>query len=407
MFLYFKLAWRNIWRNKRRTILTLSMISLAVLCAGLMRAMQEGAYEQMVKNAAGMYTGYAQIQAEKYWDERSLNNSFELTEELISNTQNIKSVEAAVPRIESFALGSAGTLTKGAVVLGIDPVKENQMTKLSTKLSSGDYLKETDDAVLISDELAEHLNIGAGDTLVLISQGFRGVNAAGKYPVKGVLDITSSALSSGVVYMSIPNAQYLFGMPDRVTSLSLMINKQENLNQVVTDARKNLSDKPLRVMDWPEMLPGLVQQIDLDRQGGKIFVYILYMIIAFGIFGTILMMTVERRKEFGVLMGIGMNRWRMMLTTWLESIFLGLSGILIGVLITYPLIYYFHVNPITFTGEAAELYEKFGMEPIIPTSTNISVLLSQATLILAMCSLLSMYPIYVLRKLRPVDAMRG
>ncbi|MFN4112142.1 MAG: ABC transporter permease, partial [Ignavibacteria bacterium] len=157
MKLFIKLAWRNIWRNKRRTILATSSIFFAIVLAIFTRSMQHGTYDYMIDSAVRMYTGYLQVHGKNYWEERSLEKSIQVNEEIIKQIESIKFVEIAVPRLENFLLVSSKEITKAVNVICIDPEKENQMTRLNKKIISGRYLNKYDEGLLISEGLAKML----------------------------------------------------------------------------------------------------------------------------------------------------------------------------------------------------------------------------------------------------------
>lgn len=290
---------------------------------------------------------------------------------------------------------------------GILPDVENRMTDLENRLVEGEYLTEGDEAVLVASGVAEKLGLALGDTLVLISQGYRGVNAAGKYPIRGIAKFGSPDLNKQMVYLPLPAAQYFYGAPGLVTSLALKLGGQEDIKPVVAALRTQLDTSAYEVMDWEELLPDLVQARELDTAGNVIVYFILYMIIAFGIFGTILMMSKEREYEFGVLISIGLQRWQLALSVWIEVILLGVLGAVSGILLSMPIVYYFKVNPIRFGGEMASSLEKFGFEPIFPATFDLQIFLTQALYVFILTAVLALYPIFKIRKLQPVQAMRG
>ena len=204
----FKLAWRNIWRNKRRTIITIVSIVFAVILSSLMRSMQLGSYERMIDNSVRFYTGYIQIHKLGYW---VLDNAFAPPRGLQEQIETLDGVEATVPRLESFALASYGTRTRGALVIGMDPEKESHLTEMEKKITEGSKVGLNDPGVVIWSGLADYLNMKVGDTLVLISQGYHGVNAAGKYAVAGLVEFGLPQLTNQVVFMPLPAAQYFYG----------------------------------------------------------------------------------------------------------------------------------------------------------------------------------------------------
>jgi ABC-type lipoprotein release transport system permease subunit len=400
------MAWRNIWRNRRRTFITAASILFAVLFASFMDSLQRGAWDNMINNVVNYYFGYVQVHQDGYWEEQSIDKAFPLADSL-EQVGAVEGVEAVLPRLESFALAAAGETTSGVLVAGILPNVENKMTDLENRLVEGEYLTESDEAVLVASGVADKLGLALGDTLVLISQGYRGVNAAGKYPIKGIAKFGSPDLNKQMVYLPLPAAQYFYGAPGLATSLALKLGGQDDIKPVVTALRTQLDTSAYEVMDWEELLPDLVQARELDTAGNVIVYFILYMIIAFGIFGTILMMSKEREYEFGVLISIGLQRWQLALSVWVEVILLGVLGALSGILLSMPIVYYFKVNPIRFGGEMASSLEKFGFEPIFPATFDMQIFMTQALYVFILTAVLALYPIFKIRKLQPVQAMRG
>ena len=405
--MYLKLAWRNIWRNKRRTLITAASILFAVFFASVMRSIQEGAYGRMIENVVNFYSGYAQVHQKGYWEEKSLDESLVYTDELQKLAEGVDELKDVAPRLESFALAAFNKLTKGTQVVGIDPDKERDLIQLDAKLKEGEYLESGEKSLLVSEGLAKYLGLGLGDTLVLISQGFRGANAAGKYPVKGIVKFGSPGLNNGLVFLPLAEAQWFYAADNRLTSLALKIDQSKEVAPVVKMVKANLSEEEYEVMSWRDMMPELVQQIELDRAGGIVWLSVLYLIITFGIFGTILMMTAERRREMGILMAVGMKRQHLSLVMWLEIILLGIIGTIAGVLVSIPACYYLQENPITMTGEAAVAYEKFGVEPILPALLDPAIFMNQAVFVVIVTSLIALYPIWVIWRMKPVEAMRG
>ncbi|WP_258099736.1 ABC transporter permease [Marinoscillum pacificum] len=404
--MYFKLAWRNIWRNKRRSLITIGSITFAVLLACSMRSMQLGSYDRMVETAVRFYTGYIQIHKDGYWADQSIDNSFEYNQGVIDQVASANGVEEVVPRVESFALASFAQKTKGGMVVGIDPGKENALTEYQDKLIEGEDLLQSDQAALISEGLAKYLKIKVGDSLVLISQGYHGANAAAIYPIKGIMKFPSPAQNDGTIFIPIKEAQWFYAMEGRLTSLSLVIDEAKRTDQIVADISSKINNDDLEVMGWKDLLPDLVQSIEIDSISGQIMIWILYAVIGFGMFGTFLMMTAERMYEFGVMMSIGMKRIVMQFTVFLEMLMMSSMGVLVGIGISLPFLIYSYYHPIYFTGESAEAIEKFGVEAAYFFSLEPSLFYNQAWVIFVMALILGFYPLYVIWKLKPVKSMR-
>lgn len=408
--LIFKLAWRNIWRNKRRTLITIGSILFAVVFAIFMNSVQKGAWDRMVDNVVNFYYGYLQVHAQGYWEEQSIDKSFEADPGILGISEMDPAIGTLVPRLESFALAAFGDQTGGVLVVGTDPVAEDRMTELSGKVTKGSYFSPGAASVLVAEGVARNLELEVGDTLVLISQGYHGVNAAGKYLVKGLVKFGSPELNKQMVYMPLETARQFFGAPRMLTSLAVGMKDKNEVDRVSRVLRQQLDSSRYEVMIWEEMMPELVEAREVDTAGAYLMLIILYIIIAFGIFGTILMMTREREYEFGILLAVGMKRFSMGLMVWLEIVFLGLLGALAGMLLSFPLVYYFYQNPIDFTEfskEMADAYEKFGFEPIFPAVLEFDLFFNQTWVVLVITGILAVYPLLRIARLKVTEAMRG
>lgn len=320
-----KLAWRNIWRNKRRTLITAAAVAFAVFLASVMVSFQKGVWDKVVDNTVNLYFGFAQVHGEGYWDDQILDNAIEYNGELKALEQDIPNISGVIPRIESFALASQKNLTTGVLVIGIDPELEDQMTGVKSRLIDGNYLDYDDEATFVAEGVAEKLGLKLGDTLVLISQGYHGVNAAAKFPIKGIFKFALPDLNKRLVYLPLKAAQKFYGAEKLITSVVLKIEERDQVPGVLKAVNAKLDTEKYEVKDWEQMMPELLEARALDEGGGLLILGILYFIITFAIFGTILMMIKEREYEFGVLVAVGMGRWKLFSVIWWETVFLGFS----------------------------------------------------------------------------------
>ena len=402
-----KLASRNIWRNKRRTFITAASILFAVFFSIAVTSIQKGTWDHMVDSIVHYHFGYAQIHKSGYWDDKTIDNSFSEVKPLEA-AQHFAEIKQMVPRIESFALASFSTRTKAAMVVGIDPEKEKSLTGLDTRIGTGKYFETAnDEGVVMAAGLAEYLHVTIGDTLVLISQGYHGINSAGKFPIRGTVHFGSPELNKQLLYITLEKAKWFYGTEGLITTLIVDTNDPDKIKSTVAGLRQNLDKSEYEVLDYKEMMPDLIQAREVDTAGSYIILLVLYVIIAFGIFGTILMMLKEREYEFGILKAIGMHTAQLNLMVWYETIFLGLIGCLAGMIVAFPLVYYFYINPIRLGGKMAEAYEKFGVEPLLPAAIDPALFITQAIVIFGMITILSLYPMLKIRSLKPVRAMRA
>lgn len=401
----FQLAWKNLWRNRSRTLITVAAIFFAVILSTIAESLKKGVFENLVKNVVSFYTGYIQVHKTGYQDEQILDNGFmqdSNVEKLIYSNTNISVV---TPRLEAFALASSEELAKGCMITGISPGKEHNITGLKNRLISGDYLHDEDSAVLLAEGLAGQLKLSTGDTIYLVGQGYHGATAAGKYPVKGILKFGSPQLNEKILYMSLPAAQAFFSAEGLITSYVLSIHSEKDVVAAASEIRKAIG-KDYEVLTWEELLPDIKQHIATDTNNMKVVQGVLYLLICFGIFSTMLMMMLERKFEMGMLVAIGMKKAKMIVLFIAESVFTVLIGCLAGIAVSIPLVYYLNRHPIRIGGDTAAAYERFGFEAIFPTSTESSIFLWQAFIVLLIGLGLSLYPALKVIQLKPVTAMK-
>ena len=400
------MAWRNLWRKKSRTFITVASIFFGVLLSTVMSSMQEGSYSSMIDNIVKFYSGYIQIHNEKYWDNKTINNTFIPSESIETSIKEIPEIINYAPRLEFFTLASSEEITKGSLVIGIDPIKENQITEIGQWITEGKYLDQNDIGLLIGSELAKYLQLSVGDTLVMIGQGYHGVSAAGKYPIRGILEFPSPELNKQTIYMEIKNCQEFFTCDDRITSLVLMVENQYKLPKAMRQLRNKI-ESPYSVMSWEEMHPEILQMVEADRAGAVIMKAILYIIIGFGILGTIMMMIAERRREMGVMIAIGMQRYKLAIVLFFETIYIGFIGVLVGFIISVPIIAYYYHNPIQITGDAGKMYSDMGFEPFFYFSWLPSVFYNQVITVFVITAFISIYPMITAGRMKIHLALRA
>lgn len=466
----FLMAWRNLWRNRRRTLITVASVFFAVFFALVMRSLQLGTYNHMYKNVIEQYTGYMQVQHQDFWDSKSIDDLIQPTPELEQTILSDPNSGIIIPRFESFALVSSGTLTKGVMVLGIDPEKENNLSNIKGKLVrmrlDGEAVKKLKDELpekyssnidllegksfsnssslllelgvgdedssavmplirkhasfsngfirsgvpgaLIGDRLSVFLNASVGDTIVLIGQGFHGTTAAGKYRIDGIVRMPTPDFDSRIVYLPLETSQELYNAPGMLTSMvvTLKDNEDKEIDRMISSLASKV-EPPLRIIGWREMNELMINQMDADSKSGSVMTAILYLVIAFGIFGTVLMMTAERRRESGVLVAIGMQKTRLAAVMAVELIYIGLMGVVSGALASLPVIFYGYYNPIRFTGEMGKMYENYGMEPVMPMLLPDKYFLWQSLVIAIIVLIAITYPVRKVMKMKVVNSLKA
>lgn len=407
MKILFTLAWRNLWRNKRRTLITVASVFFAIFLAIIGNSMEQGAYERMIQNLVKFSTGYIQIQDVLFEEEPSIDHTMLFDENLLAMISEFSDeIEYDVPRLQNFALASTPEITRGSLIMGINPGKENRFNNLQDNLISGEFFESSDMSVMLAEGLADILKLNTGDTLVLIGLGFQGTNAAGMFPVKGIIRLRVPEMNNNTVYMPLQAAQWFYQADDRLTSLILMPKNPRNTNQLAGKIINKIDTEWYSVLTWEHMLADFLKLMQFDRGGTQLMMFILYLVIAFGIFGTILTMVMERMREFGMLISLGMKRYQLGIVCFLETIFIAVVGIFAGTLASLPIAFYYNRNPILLTGDMAQAMTEYGFDPVWPFSLDPQIFITQAQVVLILTILIGFYPILKVLRLNVTAASK-
>ena len=401
-----KLAWRNIWRNKGRSVITIAAVMFCVIFAVVLRSFQVGVWENMIHEIVGNNFGYLQIHEDGFWADQSLDRTMDLnavnSEELLS----VEGVDRLIPRMESFSLLYHGSNTKGSLVMGIDPAVELPGLQLDDILLEGRSFSRDDSVIVVSEGLAKYFNVGLGDTLLFMGQGYHGATAYGAFPIGGIARMTNPELNKQLVLMPFQKAQYMYNCTDRATTLVVAVDKDSDY-EAVGAALKGSGVEGLEILEWKELFPEIIQTIEVDMAGGRIFVTILYFIISFVLLGTVIMMVAERQREFGILVSIGMKKTKLAVVTLLENIMLVMGGAIVGMAVVKPVQFYFKYNPIDLSGQMKEAIEQYNFEPKLYTTTSFIINLNHGTIIFLIGVLVSLYAVVKIMKLNPIESMRS
>jgi putative ABC transport system permease protein len=274
---------------------------------------------------------------------------------------------------------------------------------------SNGFLANDDEGILVSDKLASYLKVTIGDSVILMGQGYHGVSAAGIFPVRGIIKIPMPEIDSRLIIMTIPAAQKFFDAGGMITSLAVNLTdkSERTLKSVKAKINACLADKNTVAKTWYELNPVLYQQIQGDSQTGMAMLVILYFIIFFGIFGTVLMMVSERKREFGVMVAIGMQKKKLKRVVTIEMILLGVIGLISGLIAGVPLILYFYYYPILLKGELGKLMEDWGWDAVMPTAWFGPYFYWQVVIVVLMVILATFYALRKISKLKEIEALKS
>lgn len=400
----YKYSIRNTLRQKRRTMFTmLMMIGGFVLC-GFTIGWTEGAYDFMINKFTRTWTGHIQIHQGNYLDRPSLYKTIDDYGEVMEKVRSAEGVEGAAPRVLTSGLGSIGEKTSGVQIVGIEPAEENSATGFNNRIEGGEPLGDSPDrSVLLGDGLAEVLEAGIGDSLIVISQAADGSMASGIYRIRGLYSSGNEANDRTSVYMHIRDAQSLFALEGRIHEILVVCGALGQVHPAAERLREKLKGRELDVAEWPEVNPVFYRSMKSDKAGAYYSYAIIVIIVAVGVLNTVLMSVMERRKEYGVMKALGTRPWQIVRMIYLEIGTIALVSSIIGSAITLALLYYFSINGIGGFGEMSVAGITVSEYPskIFPAAFYVPLIL-----IFISAALVAVYPAIRAARVDPAQAMR-
>ena len=325
-----RMAWRNLWRNPRRTVITLfSMIfGLTMMIVGY--ALSDGMLNQMVHYATLLGTGHVQVHHPDYLEDHSLYDSME-DPGTVLNAVSDAGLGKASPRVFATALVSSGQQSAGGQLWGIDPRRESTVTDLHRHLESGKWIR--DDAageVVLGRNLARSLAVGPGDEIVVLTQAADGSLGNALYTVSGTLKSVGEAMDRGGVIMHIRDLSELLVMDNRIHEVAIRLDHPDRLEEAVTALQKVLDRDRYRVQDWKQLFPELAQYLRLSSSSMTIVLAVIFAVASLGIVNTQLMSLFERTREVGIMRALGIGPLSVVLLILYETLFLTLIAALLG-----------------------------------------------------------------------------
>ncbi|MCP4289266.1 MAG: ABC transporter permease [Gammaproteobacteria bacterium] len=402
-----RLAWRNIWRQPRRTWLTISAMVFSNIILIFMLSLQFGMYAMMIDNTLALFTGHLQVQAPGYKDDKKMRQSIPDAVVLGSGLrQNLESSAVAV-RAMAFALASSEERSFGIQVIGVQPQHEVQVSSLPGLLSKGRYLTQAGtDEVVIGSVLARNLRVSVGDELTLIGTGRDGSFAAAVVNVTGILESGMTDLDRSIAQIPLAAFQDIFSMGTDahevvITTADLsMVEETKKAATGLLPAGSNLV-----VYDWDALQPGLKQAIQADLASAWFMYTVLIILVAFSVLNTVLMSVLERTREFGIVMSLGLTAGRLGRLVMLETTLMGGIGLLLGLLLGGGLVIWLGIHGFSYPG-MEQMADRFNIPSHIYPQLELIPVLIGPLLVFASSLLASVYPAARLHWLQPVQAMR-
>lgn len=401
-----RIGWRNLWRNRRRTLLTSGGIAFAVLLVVSSMCLQFGSYAAMEDTATSLLAGHLQIVNPAYLDDGGLDDALRDAPALTAVLERQPGVRAVAPRTEAFVLASVGRRSFGAQVLGVDPERERQVVTLHRRVTEGRYLEAADEAV-VGAALARNLGAAVGDEVVLLGSGRRGGVAAMVVRISGIVSAGIPELDRALLLVRIDAMRDAFDLGDDAHTLVVRTDDPGRVQSVADTLAERLSGAaPILVRTWHEVMPELYQAIEIDRRSGQVFYWIIMIIVAFSVVNTFIMTVFERTREFGMLMAIGMRPARILVMLQCEALCLWLVGAGFGLALALALNLLLAGTGVPLGDAVEQLAQQMYMPSRIYPDITFGALATAPLVMLAGAQLAALLPGLRIRRLQVVDALR-
>ena len=411
MALTLRLAARNVRRNPRRTWLTIGATAFAVFLIVFHIGRNDGNHEKAVEDGVRIHSGHVAVSGAGYRRDLALDHFLTWTPEVDAGLAAVSGIRATAPRVIGFGLLSFDAATQPTVILGVDSGRERVLSTLATRLRQGAFLPGAiPHEVLLGDRLAQNLGVSVGQEVLLYSQAYSGEMAYALYTVAGVLKLPDGDLDRSLAVVSLADAQEFFAYWDRVSEVAILTDRADHAPAVATALRAAMAEivsEPTEVYTWDELNPELVQLIRFDDIGMYLMIAVLVVVVAFGILNTILMSVLERRREFGIALALGLRPARLFLLILAESLMLAAAGIALGLALAIPAVLWFSIHPIHMGGQVQKTMEFLGVEPIWIWKLEPVKPIATALALLLISGLAALYPALSASRARPADALRS
>ena len=399
-----KIAFRNIFRQKRRTILTALAMIVGFTLLSLTIGLSDGAYGGIIEMFTRNRTGHIQVHRAGYLDKPSLYETIDGYAAIGETIQKSAGVEAWTPRVYAAGLGSVGEKSTAVQVIGVDVARETQATRFDQKVIEGRVLEETaSHEAVIGKGLAKILSAKIDSEIVIFSQGADGSIANDVYKIIGIAESGDDGTDRVACYLHIEDAQELFVLEGRIHEIVVIVS---NINQVskVTDAIKaRLNNSTLDVAPWQVVAKSFYRAMKTDQQGDAISRWVIMLIVAIGVLNTVLMSVLERTREYGVLKAVGTKPTQIFWLVICEVVIIAIGSIAVGALLGVLSNYLLSIYGITYPEAITYGGMKF---TTLYAEVNVRCLIIPAITVMLSATIVSLFPAIKAARIMPAKAMR-
>ena len=401
------LAWRNVRRNRRRSAITVLSIAIGLAALMFLWGFLDGMNEEMIENTTRYYAGDLQVHLRGYHDNPDLDRAITGANALGVDIGHEPEIAGYAVRLEGKALASHGEKSRGVLLVGVSPNQETRVTSLFRAVETGAPLKAGDSTgALIGVDLAEALHLQAGGELVLVGQAYDGSLASARVPIRGVYRTKIDEYDGYMAVMPLVAVREFLVAPGGATAVAARLQDRDLLDAAVMRLRAHLGPR-YEVIGWPTLLPKVAVSARYHVVMGYVVLAVFFVIVAAGVANPVLMAVLERTREFGVVLAIGMSQRRVAGLVLAEALLLGALGLVLGNAVGLGALAYFHRYGIDLSAYGSGLRTMPGLSDIIRPVPRFGRSVMLSALVFAIASLAALYPAFKSARLEIVEAIRG
>ena len=399
-----KIASRNIWRSKKRSLTIITAVSVGLWAGIFMMAFYNGMIEQRINSAIADELSHIQLHHPEFRKEYDIKYYLPEGRKTLKIIGKDSQIKASAGRIIIKGMIASASGSSGTTINGVMPAEEQALTNLSGKIIKGNYFNPNEtNEIILSEKIRKRLKLDLNKKTILTFQDKEGNLASAAFRITAIYKTVNAPYDDSNVFVKITDIDSLAGIPNAINEIAVLLQS----NQLLNESQKNLKLKfpKTEIKNWMEISPELGLTISVGDQMVFIFMGIILLALAFGIVNTMMMAVLERTREIGMLLALGMNKFKIFIMIVLETLFLILAGCPIGILLAFATIAFTQQTGIDL-GQFSQAYSSFGYSSIIyPCLTarqfGIVMLL---VLITALCS--ALFPARRALKLNPAESLK-
>lgn len=400
------IAWRNIWRNKMRSLVVILAVTLGLFGVLFIIALTNGMVEQKIDASINYEISHIEIHQPEFMQDQSLKYSIDSAKQIEQEISSMPGVKAVSSRIKAQAMASTAATGAGVIVNAIDPEQEKTVSEIYKTILEGDYFESPHKSapIIISKKLSSTLKAKMGSKIVITMQDTSGELAYGLFRVSGIYKTANTMFDEPNIFVEKKDIVDLTGYnPLKASEIDILLDNVDQTDRITDAVKARLP--ALSVMSWKQLEPILLAMSSMMDQMSYLLLIIILVAMAFGIINTMMMVVLERTRELGMLMAVGMNKRKVFVMIMLETIFLALIGTFFGILFSVLTVHFTGQHGINFAA-FAQGYESFGFSALVFPKLYLDFYIGMTALVIITAIISSIYPARKALRFNPAAAIR-